>query len=305
MTEATELEYGAASVDFICIGAQKSGTTYITSALHAHPEVQLYGNKETYFFSSKGEYQTRDDGAHSNAHRGIDWYKGLFLNDSRKKGEVSTHYILDPRSARKIKQAFPDIRLFAILRNPIDRAFSQYNMERFKTVKESRSLMTIIKKEPNNEILARGLYFKQLTPFVQEFPGDQLRIFLFDDILDNPGKLFFELFKHIGVDTSVVPPGINKRMNKSGVAKYPLIPRSVRFVRQTLENLGLSSVIRGLTKIGVAQAYLNFHNRYNKKAADYEMTMEERAALQAYYADDIELLERMINRDLSHWKAKQ
>jgi hypothetical protein len=64
-------------------------------------------------------------------------------------------------------------------------------------------------------------------------------------------------------------------------------------------------VIRGLTKIGVAQAYLNFHNRYNKKAADYEMTMEERAALQAYYADDIELLERMINRNLSHWKAKQ
>ena len=303
MTDATEPEYGADSVDFICIGAQKSGTTFITSAFRAHPEIQLYENKELYFFSPKGEYQTRNDGAHSNAHRDIGWYKQQFINDSRKKGEISTHYILDPDSARKIRQAFPAIKVFAVLRNPVDRAFSQYNMERFKTVKESRSLMTIIRDEPDNEILARGLYFKQLTPFLQEFPDDQLRIFLFDDVLNDPGLFFSQLFEHIGVDASVVPPGMNKRMNKSGAAKYPLIPRFVRFVRQSLENLGLSSVVRGLTNIGVAKAYLNFHNRYNKKAVDYEMTMEERTALQNYYSDDIENLERMINRDLSHWKV--
>lgn len=305
MAETTETEFGADSVDFVCIGAQKSGTTFIMSAFRAHPDIQPYKEKELYFFSPKGEYQMRDNGAHSNAHRDIDWYKRQFINDSRKKGEISTHYMLDPACAAKIKTAFPQIKLFAILRNPVDRAFSQYNMERFKNAKEPRPLMAIIQNEPDNEILARGLYFKQLTPFKQTFPDDQLRIFLFDDILEHPQSFFFELFDFIGVDTSFIPPGINKRMNKSGKAKYPLIPQTARFIRESLENVGLTRIVRGLTKIGVVQTYINFHNRYNKIPVDYEFVPEERTALQRYYADDIDSLECMINRDLSHWKGEK
>lgn len=305
MVETTATEHGADSVDFVCIGAQKSGTTFITSAFRAHPEIQLAEKKELYFFSPKGEYKTSVGGPHSNAHRDIDWYRRQFVNDSRKKGEISTHYILDPASARKIKDAFPRIKVFAILRNPVDRAFSQYNMERYKTVKESRSLIEIIRDEPDNEILERGLYFKQLTPFKREFSEDQLRIFLFDDVLKDPGSFFSELFEFIGVDASVVPPGTNKRMNKSGKAKYPFIPRSVRFIRKSLEKAGLSSVVRGLTNIGLAQAYVNFHNRHNKVAVDYEITPEERRALHRYFREDVAQLEQMIGRDLSAWQSDQ
>ena len=301
----TATDYGADSVDFVCIGAQKSGTTFVTSAFRAHPEIQLYENKELYFFSPKGEYKTRNDGAHSNAHRGIEWYKQQFVNDARIKGEISTHYILDAGSAMKIREAFPQIKVFAILRNPVDRAFSQYNMERYKTVKEKRPLMQIIGEEPDNEILTRGLYFKQLQPFMEVFPAGQMRVFLFDDVLADAPTFFRELFSHVGVDASFIPPGVNKRMNKSGKAKYPLIPKSVRFVRQSLENLGMSSVVRGLTRVGVAQTYLNFHNRYNKVAMDYEISEEECAALNDYFADDIDKLEKLISRDLSNWKATQ
>jgi hypothetical protein len=94
-------------------------------------------------------------------------------------------------------------------------------------------------------------------------------------------------------------------MNKSGKAKYPFIPRSVRFIRKSLEKAGLSSVVRGLTNIGLAQAYVNFHNRHNKVAVDYEITPEERRALHRYFREDVAQLEQMIGRDLSAWQSDQ
>jgi len=311
MTARTKTTHGADSVDFLCIGAQKSGTTFVTSAFLAHPEIQLpmpkelFESKELYFFSPKGEYKSEEGFALSNAHRDIEWYKRQFVDDSRKKGEISTHYILDPASAERIKKAFPNTKVFAILRNPVNRAFSQYNMERHETAKEPRSLMRILEEEPDNEIFARGLYHKQLVPYMQHFSSDQLRVYLFEDIIKDSAAFFADLFEFIGVDNEVVPPGLNKRMNKSSKVKYAFVPRTARFVRRTLEKVGLGSAVRAMIRSGIAKRYLYFHNHYNRVATDFELTSDERAALQSYYADDIRRLEQTINRDLSRWRSEK
>ena len=303
MIAKNEEKPGIESIDFLCIGAQKSGTTFVTSALRAHPEVQIPESKELHFFSPKGEYKSEGGYSQCNADRDIEWYKQQFVADDRKKGEISTHYIFDPTSADRIKAAFPDIRIFAILRNPVDRAFSQYNMERYKTCKENRSLVTIIEEEPDNEIFARGLYARQLTRFLDQFSDDQLRVYLFDDVIRDPAAFFEDLFGFIGIDPTFVPPGLDKRMNKSRKTKYVFIPWSVRFIRQTLEAIGLTSLVRALIRAGAGQQFRKLNERYNQVAMDFEMSPEERAALQSYFSDDIVQLEQLINRDLSSWKS--
>jgi hypothetical protein len=294
---------GADTVDFVCIGAQKCGTTFVDSALRAHPEIQIPASKELHFFSAKGEYKTEGGYAQCNADRDVEWYKQQFIADDRKKGEISTHYIFDPESAARIRTAFPDMRVFAVLRNPVKRAFSQYNMERYKTCKESRSLKTIIVEEPGNEILARGLYAKQVTAFLDQFPDDQLRIYLFEDMTSDPASFFKDLFEFIGVNPSVVPPAMHKRMNTSRKVRFAFIPRTVRFVRESLERIGLRGFVRAMNKAGAAKQLRIFNNRYNQVPMKFEMSPDDQAALQRYYADDIAQLEQLLNRDLSAWKS--
>jgi len=178
-------------------------------------------------------------------------------------------------------------------------------MERHETAKETRSLMGILEEEPENEIFTRGLYYKQLVPYMRQFSSDQLRVYLFEDIIEESAAFFADLFEFIGVDTEVVPPGLNKRMNKSSRVKYAFVPRTARFVRRTLENVGLGSAVRAMIRSGIAKRYLYFHNHYNRVATDFELSPDECAALQSYYADDIRRLEQLINRDLSHWKSKK
>jgi len=219
-----------------------------------------------YFFSPKGEYKSEGGCAQCNADKDFEWYKQQFVTDNRKKGEISTHYLFDP--ARNL-----------------------------------RSLMKIIQEEPDNEIIARGLYARQLAPYMRQFSDDQLRVYLFDDMKRDPAAFFLDLFGFIGVDTSVVPSSLNKGMNKSRRTKFVFIPRFVRFVRQTLENIGLRRLVRAMIKWGVAKQYLKFHGRYNRVAVDYELPPDERASLYDCFAEDIEQLEQLLNRDLSHWKS--
>ena len=303
MIARTKTTHVSDSVDFLCIGAQKSGTTFVASSFRSHPEIQLPTSKELHFFSPKGEYKSEGGFAQCNADKDIEWYKRQFVADNRKKGEISTHYLFDPASAEKIREACPHVKIFSILRNPVDRAFSQYNMERYKTGKERRSLMKIIQEEPDNEIIARGLYARQLAPYRRQFSDDQLRVYLFDDMKRDTAAFYLDLFGFIGVDTSVVPPSLNKRMNKSRRTKFVFIPRFVRFVRTTLEAVGLRNAIRTLNRWGVAQQIRKFNNRYNQVSIDFEMSPDERAALHECFVDDIEQLEKLISRDLSHWKS--
>lgn len=288
---------------FVCLGAQKSGTTYIAHALHAHPEIQIPDSKELYYFSPIGEYKSDANFAQCNFGKDLNWYKRQFLNDTRKCGEISTQYLFDPGCAARIKSAFPEISVFAVLRNPVERAFSQYNMERFKTGKEKRPLLEIINKEPNNEIIRRGVYSDQLRPYFEEFEPDKIRVYIFDDMIRDPASFFHDLFRFLGVNPKFSPPALQKRMNRSRRTKYVFIPRTVRFTRQTLEKLGLRSIIRMLNNFGAGKLIRQFNNRYNQVAVDFRMTDVERSALHSLFVEDIEKLEILIDRDLSVWKA--
>ena len=107
-------------VDFMCIGAMKAGTTWIHGILAEHPEVGMGSGKEVHFFDDEQAYA-----------KGLDHYRSFFAHcaPGRLLGEVTPRYIHMPVVAGRIHAHNPDAKLIASLRNPIDRAWSQYRFD--------------------------------------------------------------------------------------------------------------------------------------------------------------------------------
>lgn len=106
-------------VDFIVIGAQKAGTTSLFHYLRAHPRIHIPLVKEIGFFSSERKFR-----------KGVAWYLKQFadVHPQQIVGDVSPQYMAHPAAPARIHGLFPDTRLIAILRNPVDRAHSGYRM---------------------------------------------------------------------------------------------------------------------------------------------------------------------------------
>jgi Sulfotransferase domain len=205
--------------DFLVIGAQKAGTTALYAYLRWHPEVSGPSWKEASFFDR--HYA-----------RGEAWYRGHFPNSLRRwraersngrrlvLGEASPSYILHPLAPERVRTLVPDIRLVAVLRDPIDRAYSHYQHEIVRGT-ETLSFEEAIDSEEgrlrgevermtadptyfshawwNFTYLARGRYAEQLERWLAVFPHGQLLIVSSSDLHDRPAETYCEVLEFIGV----------------------------------------------------------------------------------------------------------
>ena len=159
--------------DYIIIGAQKGGTTSLHRYLTRHPDVGVSLRKEIHFFSSSYD-------------QGLDWYLAHFPEPGEFAvvGEASTSYLSDPEVPERVRRAVPNVKLIALLRNPVDRAYSQYQMNVRKGV-ETLSFEEAIAQEPvrlrnapnrSSELwrfssyATRGLYAEHLERWLAAFP---------------------------------------------------------------------------------------------------------------------------------------
>jgi Sulfotransferase domain len=155
--------------DFVVLGTQKGGTGYFYRRLTEHPLVRAAAARELHFFDNKFA-------------EGVGWYRRCFSEGERIDGqrtitgEASPSYLFDPQVPERMARIVPDARLIALLRNPVDRAYSHYQME-VRRGKEARSFeeateeeITSAKGEGNtvdvpHAYLRRGLYAEQLERF--------------------------------------------------------------------------------------------------------------------------------------------
>jgi Sulfotransferase domain len=156
--------------DFVVIGTQKGGTSFFYRLVTEHPLVRGAAAKELHFFDNKFS-------------EGVGWYRRCFSKGKRVDGyrtitgEASPSYLFDPQVPERMARIVPNARLIALLRNPVDRAYSHYQME-VRRGKEGRSFeeateeeMTSAEDEGNTVVdvryayLRRGLYAEQLERF--------------------------------------------------------------------------------------------------------------------------------------------
>jgi Sulfotransferase family len=228
---------------FLVIGAAKSGTTALAAYLAQHPEVFFSRSKEPNYFALAGEGLPELGPAPPHVLRGAiynwsrtDWtgYCRLFegAEGSKAIGEASVRYLYFPDAPPRIRTILPDVRLIVLLRDPISRLYSHYNMNR-QILLEPLELAEAIAAEPERiaagwgwdwHYVQLGLYARQLRRYFELFDRAQIAVFLYDDFVRDPLAIYRAVCRHIGVDDSFVP-------DMRGRAKPGSLPRNAALAR--------------------------------------------------------------------------
>jgi Sulfotransferase domain len=194
--------------DFLVLGAQKAGTTALYAYLRWHPGITGPSWKEVSFFDRHWW-------------RGVRWYRGQFPLRSRGRlvGEASPSYLFHPLAPERARAVVPDARLVVVLRDPVDRAYSQYqhevalgreplSFEDALAAEEGRTRGEVerLVADPrafshewwDHTYAARGLYAEQLERWLAMFPRDQLLVVTSDDLGKRPAETYASILSFLG-----------------------------------------------------------------------------------------------------------
>lgn len=292
--------------NFILIGAAKSGTTSFYNYVKQHPSVYVSPVAKTNFFVSNfinGKARNEDLDFTSEQIQNLKFavtteesYQQLFQDIPAGKtalGEISPMYLNSFVAAQKIKSSNPNVKLIAMLRNPVDRAYSGYQMQ-LRQAGEERDFSSNL--DPEEIYIRGGFYYDQLKRFFDVFDRSQIKIFLFEDFKQNPRQIIQEMFNFIGVDNSF-SPNLETKFNQGGVPKS-------KGLYSLLFNSPLTAIAKKSLSPLIPQKIrlkLESNIKENLLSKPQAMTLETRKILQKIYRDDILKLEQLIEKDLQQW----
>jgi len=295
--------------NFLIIGAAKAGTTAVYAYLSQHPQVFMSEWKEPSFFALEGNPTPfagpRDAIGERQRTRDLRGYQDLFrgVTDQRAIGEASTLYLFTDQAAAKIQHHLPNVRLVAILRSPVERAFSAYRYLRrdkreplptFEEALAAEEARLRANWEPIWAYRAGGQYYGQVKRYFELFSRDQIAIYLYEDFERRPLAIMRELFEFLGVD-STFEPDMSIRYNVSGDVRS-------RFVHSLFAAPSAAKdVFRPLLPRAVRQRLRGVIMQRNTRPTQSAMAPDTRCALAEFYREDIQRLAELLGRDLSEW----
>ncbi|GGX70356.1 deacetylase sulfotransferase [Tateyamaria omphalii] len=217
-------------VDFIVAGAQKSGTTAMRHFLSAHPQIGMprADITEPHYFSRR--YKTAQPGNYAPYHA---LYDDVGL--AKVTCDVTPIYVYLRGCLERAHAYNPDMKVVVILRNPVDRAYSQWNMER-RRGKETRSFLSALAHElwvwgregqhPVYSYLQRGLYARQIRHLTSVFPEDQCKFIKHEDFKSNYAETLKGVFAFLGVNVNVPIPAWQSIHTQD----YKAMPKATRLL---------------------------------------------------------------------------
>lgn len=233
-------------VNFIICGTQKGGTSALDMYLRAHPEICMARKKEVHFFDNEDVFRA---GAPD-----YSIYHSFFAPEPRHKviGEATPIYMYWRDAPRRIWQYNRDMKLVVILRNPIDRAYSHWNMERSER-RDSASFWDAIRSEEERcrealpyqhrvySYMDRGFYLEQLRRLWAYFPKHQVLVLKNEDLRKHPNETLQKVFAFLGV-------GLLPLLKPVDVSGYPRNSSMNDTERQYLRSV-FEYEIRGLERV--------------------------------------------------------
>lgn len=269
--------------DFIIIGAAKSATTWLLSGLRNHPLVYM-PSMEVHYFSR--HFVERDDD-HT-------WYLDHFKDarDDQIVGEKSNSYLNNAEAARRLRSIIPDARLIAQLRNPIERAYSDYCMHlRRGQATGDIGLYLDPQRTPLRNLVDSGLYHKRLSAYFDTFPRQQIEVLLYEDVRKDPRGVMRAVCTHLGLPADAIPPSAEGRVRDKDI---PVVPAKA----QRLLNGSLKGALEPLRSTSAYQ----FARRLVARTPSYpELDATTRARLADFYREDTSRLQKVLGRDLGPW----
>jgi hypothetical protein len=294
---------------FFVIGPARCATDALNFYLGQHPQIYMSPTKETNYFVFYGRTTLDFTGPGDvEALRNcfiptLADYKKLFrhVQDEIAVGEASPWYIYCADVPPRIQHDIPHAKLLAMLRNPIDRAYSSFGMMHrdgreaesdFLRAFQLESERIAANWEPLWHYQSMGMYSEQLQRYYDCFNRSQIRVYLYDDFDRDPVPIMRDMFRFLGVDDAF-QPDMSERPNQSYVPKNAQIHSLV--AKPSLVKSAMKAVIPARVRRSLRVAALE-SNR-----ATAEVTREVREQLIPVFRDDILKLQDLIERDLSAW----
>jgi hypothetical protein len=271
--------------NFLIIGSQKSGTTSLYHVLRQHPQVFMPERKEVNFFFLEQEYQ-----------RGTGYYQHYFAPappEALAVGEASPGYICHPQAPKRILQLLPDTKLILTVRNPIDRAYSQYwdnrrSLSEPRTFRQAVEIALEATYHPDRlGYFSRGTYIQYIQRYLADFPRENLLVLPFDDLRHSPGSFYRRIFQFLGADPDFHTTAMTTSFNPAAVWENPLYRW---FFSQPARTRMLPARLRRLTFFGKRTPW-----QYPAMDPDLRQTLVE------FYQPWNTQLGDFLGRDLSHW----
>ena len=199
--------------DFLGVGTQKGGTTYLHGLLNQHPQVFLAHPKELHYFSKQYE-------------RGVDWYSEHFSMARQNQccGEITPYYMYHPLVPQRIASGIPKVRLVVLLRDPVKRAISQYfhscrqgleyldfeealasEAERLEDVQAVMRRGDAHLSHQQHSYVSRSCYDEQLPRLIDLFSSDQLLVLRSEDLFINPQTIWDRALEFLQLDDYPLP----------------------------------------------------------------------------------------------------
>ncbi len=262
--------------NFICIGSQRAGTTWLHNCLDEHPEVFVPAEKELHFFDRF--YDT-----------GLASYTKRFTLEQRGPtktwGELTPNYYQEPQALERIKRDIPDVKIIYILRQPAERAFSQYQLYSQGQFSGMSFEEVIANKEFVTDLSMQGKHLQRLYSL---FDRSQVLVLFYDELSKSPETFLKRVFTFLQVDPNFMPSTLNKRINR--VVLPDLQARLAKWkLTWVIELVKASPIAEWVKEVA--------HKKSDKlgKSAFPD-------ALRGRFDDDIKLIEQQLGIDLNHWR---
>jgi hypothetical protein len=294
--------------NFLIIGAAKAGTTSLYKYLEQHPDIYMSSLKEPGFFAFEG--QQLDFQGPGTKHRinkwsitNIDEYQNLFAEAQNHQaiGEATPLYLYYSQSCDRIKHYIPDVKMIAMLRDPVERAFSNYVWAVQPGAESITDFAAALAAEPERikqnwgprwHYKAQGFYYQQLKPYFESFDSRQIKVYLYQDFVANPQGILQDIFNFLEIDNKF-------KIDFSKKHNVTKIPRNKAFNEFLNKPNPLKSIVKPFLPAKFRQnlkSNASAQNFYKPK-----LNREVRQQLIEEYKTDILLLQDLIQRDLSTW----
>ena len=283
----------------------KAATTSLYTYLKQHPDVFMTTIKEPMFFNN---FQKKNNfKVHGKKTKKITTFKQYYslfdaVKNEKAIGEASPAYISNENCPNLIQQHLPNAKIIAVLRQPVARAYSNFLHARRADRESISDFETAFNKEterktenwsPLYHYKSKGYYAEQLERYFTLFPKENIKVLLFEDLVNNPIETTQELFKFLNIDKSFIPE-TSKKANVSGTPKgiFGWIIMKLRYYN-LIPNIQFSNYLPDF------MIQFIFNSAY-KKARPLAPEIKKRLT-HTYYKQDILKLEKLIEKDLQHW----
>jgi hypothetical protein len=262
--------------NFIYLGPDKAGSSWLHEVLRRHPQVFLTPAKGLYFFDRYYD-------------RGLQWYVGQFDEarpDHVVRGEVCQDYLAHPEAAERMARSLGEVRLMATLRDPTERAYSSY-LHMLRSGWKAGTFLEALSRYP--ELLDHGRYGTQLQRFDSRFGRDSLHIAVFDDLQADPQAFLDEVTAWLGIERLPLDAGLREPMLPAGRARSVALSRIVSWGAHVLRERDGGKLVGRVKRVAPVQRAL-----YKPLADDRpRMTHQERAVVQAALADEVRMVDQV------------